>query len=61
MEMFKVYFPYERVFINLTDFKEYKTWTGKPMNKPDSDESFSCAYRGHEEQQVPGMLDYLLR
>ena len=25
VEMFKVYFPYERVFINLTDFKEYKT------------------------------------
>lgn len=25
VEMFKVDFPFERVFINLTDFTEYKT------------------------------------
>lgn len=31
MEVFKIDFPFERIYINLTDFTEYKTWTGKPM------------------------------
>lgn len=31
VEIFKVDFPYERVFINLTDFIEYKRWTRKPI------------------------------
>lgn len=31
VEVFKIDFPFERIYINLTDFTEYKTWTGKPM------------------------------